>query len=708
MKRILPHTYHSMKTLIAIFTVTVLQIGAGSANAAPQGVPTLDELAGDWMEVCTLLNLPSVNNFAGGMKVTDNLTAFTCLTIAPFAQGGAAADLLLDGKPVTAAESRWFPYEVRRRTTVAGVMMESAIRMPFEQKGVLTRLVLENKTNESRTFRFGMKQTVRVRRYAPEQWRTWGTPRPADNLAPAATAFAFVQQPEKWENDAAQWTVALEPGKRAVVEYVVAIGNDAGKASEWAKNFSVMFDTAKSRWEERWQAAFQPGNQHFSGHLPTLITDDPKIRRVYYEGALVPLLLCRTTYPYSQRCFVTAGPEWANTLVYFWDTEMWAGMWAMLEPVTMREQLIKWFTLDHHACYAVDCISGKGAGPWYAANDWSIFRCLEAYLDVTGDTGFLKAAAAGKTVLQRLDDLATAYEKRPLTKDSPLANYGGAQNLLECAPTYIEGVPSLNAANIYMLRHTAKFHEAVGNAARASELRAKSSKLLPAVLALYEPGQGVWSAVNRSGKRVPLRHCFDFIIVGQSLEHDLTPSVKSEMTAFVERELRTATWMRAMSLLDPAAAKSDRPDHGPLGSYDGWPPLTMDVMCRFGAFDKAVAFLRAVEPVTREGPFAQAHEFLDPDSRGKNPVVRIAHRGGQDFNEGCGAAFAEVIIRGVFGYRPDLSGDSLTLLMPKTPRGFNGELRHVPFHGATYTIKSDAQGIRKKEEYRTVHHEHPE
>ena len=163
-------------------------------------------------------------------------------------------------------------------------------------------------------------------------------------------------------------------------------------------------------------------------------------------------------------------------------------------------------------------------------------------------------------------------------------------------------------------------------------------------------------------------------------------------------ELLTNTWMRAMSLKDPAAAHSDRPDHGPMGSYDGWPPLTMDVMCRFGVFDKAVNFLRAVEPVTHEGPFAQSHEFLGPDSRGFDPVVRIAYRGGQDFNEGCGAAFAEVIIRSFFGCRPDLPGAGLPLLAPLTPRGFNGQLRHVPFHGKLYTLTSDAQGIHKEKE----------
>ena len=187
-------------------------------------------------------------------------------------------------------------------------------------------------------------------------------------------------------------------------------------------------------------------------------------------------------------------------------------------------------------------------------------------------------------------------------------------------------------------------------------------------------------------------------MTGQALENDLKPWMKSEMTGFGERELLTRTWMRAMSLQDPAAAKSDRPDHGPMGSYDGWPPLTMDVMCRFGQFAKALDFLRAVEPVTHEAAFAQAHEFLGPNARGNGPVVRISHRGGQDAYEGCGAAFAEVIIRGFFGYRPDLSGDQLSLLAPTTPRGFTGELRHVSYRGRLFTIISDQSGLRCKSE----------
>ena len=681
-------------------------LGAWAAAA----VPSLDELSAEWMDVSTLRNHPSVCNFIGGLKTTGNLTAFDCLTLPPDAQGGSAGELLLDGKPLAAVESRWLPYEVRRRTSVNGVTLESTIRMPFEQPGVLTRLTLRNNASEPRTMNLALECNGHIRQFEPQHWNRWDTPRPgdggfaasvaedgrginiADNESPARVSWAFVQKPltlqAHGEKGTAQWVITLAPGQKAELEYVFGIGK--GVAARWAADFGGQFDAAKAQYQARWQAAFTPGNRDFSGHLPTLITEDARIRRVYYHGALVPLLMCRVNLPASRRCFVTAGPEWANTLMYFWDTEMWANLWAFLEPVTMKELVTKWLGMNLQACYALDCMSGKGAGPWYAANDWSVFRAVEAYLGVTGDGDFLKQPVADKTVLEHLERLATTYTNR-ISADSPLADYGGAENLLECAPSYIHRIPAYNGANVYMLQRVAQLLDRARANQRAAKLRAQADKLLPAVLDLYEPSLGVWNSLHRDGRKVQLRHCLDYIVIGQALENSLSTGMKSEMTAFVERELLTDTWMRAMSLKDPAAAKSDRPDHGPMGSYDGWPPLTMDVMCRFGDFKKAADFMRRTEAVTREGCFAQAHEFV-------GGLVRTAHRDGQDANEGCGAAFAEVVIRGMFGYRPDLCGDDLKLFAPDAPRGFTGQLLHVPYHGSLYTIQSDDKGVRATKE----------
>jgi hypothetical protein len=311
---------------------------------------------------------------------------------------------------------------------------------------------------------------------------------------------------------------------------------------------------------------------------------------------------------------------------------------------------------------------------------------------------FLNQISNGKTILQHLEAIATYFEQQPLTEESMLANYGGPENLLECSPSYVQGVPSLNAANVYMLRRVAEFYEQSGNIDHAKELRSKADELLPFVMSLYESGQGVWNALNTFGMKVPIRHCYDYIIIGQALEKDLVTTIKSEMNNFVETELLTKTWMRAMSLKDPAAEKSDRPDHGPMGSYDAWPPMTMDVMCRLGDFDRALAFLRATEAISHEGPWSQSHEFIGPNSHGYDPVVRTASRGGQDTNEVCGAAFAEVIIRSFFGFRPDLSKGKPILLSPDTPRGFNGKLEHISWHRKLYTIVSDEKGVHMIDE----------
>ncbi len=102
---------------------------------------------------------------------------------------------------------------------------------------------------------------------------------------------------------------------------------------------------------------------------------------------------------------------------------MWANAWAMLEPKTMREMLIKWFSVNRYHCMGIGCLSGDGlSNHEYAADDWSFFRCIEAYMGVTGDTNFLKQTANGKTILEHLDEIATRHaEKPPLMKGSLLA-----------------------------------------------------------------------------------------------------------------------------------------------------------------------------------------------------------------------------------------------------------------------------------------------
>lgn len=728
-----------IEKLLAVILIILLTAPINANNC--QSVPSLDELAGEWMDTSTLLNFPSLTNFIGGLQSTQNITAFQNFTVPPFAQMGNlyagwnehltsssalrdtmpnwSCELQVDAKSLKAIYSRWLPYEIQRKANYKEVEITSYMRMPFEQEGVLIEVVLKNSTSFSKKLALSMVMYGRIRNFPLDKWNTWSTPRPYDNLFDAeissdnctitfsdrssasSVSYTFIEPPVQvislGERGEAYWNIHLGPLEEKKIRVAFAVKKQKEEAAEtsnkWAFYFSHEFELIRKCWNERWLAAFTPKNNHFSGHCPVLETNDEKMYRIYYMSILTSMYLCRTNQPISSRFFVTAGPRWANTLAYFWDLEMWATIWAMLEPKTMKEQIKKWFVLDIHNCYAIDGYSEKGAGPWYAANDWSIFRCIEAYLGVSGDIHFLSEEINGKTLLQWLEFISTYFETRPLMEGMSLADYGGSENLLECSPSYIQGVPSLNASNVYMLRKTAEYYALLGNTNKQKKLLRKAEKLLPEVLELYESGEGVWNARSKRGEKVSVRHCYDYVTIGQALEFDLHEKIKREMNQFVEKELLTSNWMRAMSLQDSVALSSDRPDHGPKGSYAAWPAMTMDIMCRFGFFDKALSFLHATEEVTHQGSYAQAYELVTLKNGERN--VRATSRGGQDALEGCGAAFAEVIVRSFFGFRSDLSTNmgEPVILNPKHPRGFIGVLRHLSWNGKQYSIVSNNSGI---------------
>jgi len=185
----------------------------------------------------------------------------------------------------------------------------------------------------------------------------------------------------------------------------------------------------------------------------------------------------------------------------------------------------------------------------------------------------------------------------------------------------------------------------------------------------------------------------DFIYVGNALQNDLSPGQKTEMNAFVKRELFIRDWMRAMSLQDAAAAHSDRPDHGPMGAYDGWIPLTVGAMWRLGDPGDAYQFYCRTAVVTKEGPFAQAREFYGPNKKEYDAPVRIAERQGCMKECISGVAFSDVVINTFFGFNPAVKGDSL-VCDPQTPRPFRGTLTGLRFGGRLYQLTASERGIQ--------------
>jgi hypothetical protein len=267
-----------------------------------------------------------------------------------------------------------------------------------------------------------------------------------------------------------------------------------------------------------------------------------------------------------------------------------------------------------------------------------------------------------------------------------LADFGpGAQNLLECVPTYIHIVPSFNIGYVWMMRETAKLYLQRGNTRQAEILESKADQMAENIFKLYA-GNGVWNSLYPNDKKVEVRHVLDFIYFGKFLANDVNPEVKQEMMDFLYSELKTDLWMRAQSLLDIAAEHSDRPDHGPMGSFDGWIPEVMDAMTNMGYSQDALEFYYDIEPVTHEGCWAQARELWGDNKLNKSARVRIADRGWNNRESSSGIGISQVMLKNFFGFNPQIDS-GVSQENDSWPFSGKGKLHHVYYRNNYYAIE---------------------
>jgi hypothetical protein len=171
--------------------------------------------------------------------------------------------------------------------------------------------------------------------------------------------------------------------------------------------------------------------------------------------------------------------------------------------------------------------------------------------------------------------------------------------------------------------------------------------------------------------------------------------MRREMVDFLYRELMTNHWMRAQSLQDIAAVNSDRPDHGPLGAFDGWPAATIDALVQFGQAQKALDFYRDMEPLTHEGAWSQAHELWGDDKENKNARVRIAERGWHARDAIAGIGMSQAMVKCFFGLNPQVNGEPI-----KQPGeiDLHGKLSHVLYGGEYYTMELQRGKVTMRKE----------
>lgn len=663
-------------------------------------IPTVDDVAADPVthHYDDMIAPAGLTNFLGTARVDHDLTAISAVTFPPVSQGLATTavcfvdDRILQsyGAPIT---HEWRPDRVVRRVVLPGLELATTTVCVPGRTAVAIDVRVRNTGAEARTVRVGLALSARVVATG-EAWLDAESPSARNHVEADGSRLVFVDEAASaWSVQGvdAPATARLSGVAPAAEEYEVGIGG-TGRGGDVSvelaveaggvARFGYVHATAASReravaefdavvtdvpgaveasaafWNRQLEAAFTPGNGEFSGHLPVLETSSDALRRLYWWGAL-GVIWFRREYEGNVlgRSYDTLMPSYWATTTFIWDYSLSSITHALLDPESMRRQLSHWIDSDTHQHFGTSSLTGGPVGRWYSVNDYAMTRLVHDYVRFTGDAGYLdEPQADGRPVAEHLRFWARAWEG--LRRSSSLADYGEIDNLLECVSSYTHEVASFNAANVWNLRTTAELLASRGDEAGAHELLAAADELVGDVLELYVPGEGVFAAGQPDGSKLPVRHCYDFNLVGTTIAADLDERTKREMVAFFRAELQTETWLRALSPWDPDAAYSIRPDHQWNGAYPAWPADAARSLIALGEPRIALDWLPGLARTANQGPPGQAH-FVEDAQPAINGGARKAPPQLPYINDwACSSAGAYValVIESVFGVDPRAGG----------------------------------------------------
>jgi hypothetical protein len=166
------------------------------------------------------------------------------------------------------------------------------------------------------------------------------------------------------------------------------------------------------------------------------------------------------------------------------------------------------------------------------------------------------------------------------------------------------------------------------------------------------------------------------------------------MVDFFVQELKTPTWMRALSTRDLDVTFSIRPDHQWTGAYCSWPALALSGLYVAGAIDLATEWIKGLAKTAMQGPYAQAHfteTFYGPEANGGAMKSTSDPPYINDWACVSGCNYLEPIVDSIFGVNASLFGN-----VTAAPRfgsiDPNAQLRNINYQGKSFTV--DKRGIR--------------
>ncbi|MFI0941686.1 hypothetical protein [Streptomyces sp. NPDC021020] len=142
----------------------------------PEGVPELDELAGDWLPADALAHLPTLRNQWGQGHVNRDLTSLSWLAFTPYSGGYHTGVLRVDGCPLPAARMRWSPWGVQRTAEHGPLTVHTEVRMGYERSRLMWRVTLHNGSDRQAAATVAQELLAMVAHHETDWGWLYGTP----------------------------------------------------------------------------------------------------------------------------------------------------------------------------------------------------------------------------------------------------------------------------------------------------------------------------------------------------------------------------------------------------------------------------------------------------------------------------------------------------------------------------------------------------
>jgi hypothetical protein len=351
---------------------------AAASGAVPASLPTLEDLASVEMDFgfTDLFQMPVFANEWGYGQASKSVSGVTGITFPPFACCGVpdvtwspglltSCEVSVDGQllsiaPGNRVKYRWLPQRVDREQTYQGLRFRTRTFMPVKQRAVAERIELKNtaSTTRSLVLSFDMRAAVTKKTTfwmagCPGEGgnaQRWDAQRSRVTFAARNSQAVSAQGVQPRADSLAgghilQYRVRLQPGESQVFRYANALADTEEQANSLHDQLQATFDEAEQQNEqfyaEMMRALFTPGNSYFSGHLPTLHTEDETLWALYFNG-IKNLISARRYSPDSKYgpTYVTLGGHTLPTLSFPWDTSLTGLSLALLDPAALRSLVV--------------------------------------------------------------------------------------------------------------------------------------------------------------------------------------------------------------------------------------------------------------------------------------------------------------------------------------------------------------------------------